>query len=117
MKKQMLCIDCVPHHEIPMVKTRCGPDLEVDRCPRCGGIWFDGGEFEKLIELGAFYISFLDGKAETAPENNPERRCPKCNVKLAVTKFPKMPEIEIDVCPQCQGLWCDAGELKAIGGK
>jgi Zn-finger nucleic acid-binding protein len=117
MAKQYPCVGCLVQDEIPMQKIRCGPDLEVDRCRRCGGIWLDCGEFEKLIELGSFYIGHLDEPAEAEPEINPERKCPKCRVRLKVMRYEKMPEVEVDVCPQCGGLWCDAGELKAISAK
>ncbi|HEQ71512.1 MAG TPA: hypothetical protein ENN69_03405 [Spirochaetia bacterium] len=115
MAKQLNCVDCALHYEVPMMKTTCGPDLVVDRCARCGGIWLDSGEFETLVKLGAFYITHLDKPAETEAERNPERKCPKCKVPLSIMKYEKMPDVELDVCPKCGGLWCDAGELKTIG--
>ncbi len=117
MEKQYPCVGCLVQDELPMQKIRCGPDLEVDRCRRCGGIWLDCGEFEKLIELGSFYVDNLEAPAEAEPEINPERLCPKCRVRLKVMRYDKMPEVEVDVCPKCGGLWCDAGELKAVSEK
>ena len=26
-------------------------DLVTDRCPECGGMWLDGGEFEEILRL------------------------------------------------------------------
>jgi len=38
-------------------------------------------------------------------------RCPKCGQKLAVEHFGV---VEIDLCPDCRGLWLDANELETI---
>jgi Zn-finger nucleic acid-binding protein len=37
--------------------------------------------------------------------------CPNCNVGMTqVTRS----EVEIDVCPQCRGVWLDRGELEKL---
>jgi Zn-finger nucleic acid-binding protein len=28
-------------------------DVEIDHCPRCGGVWLDRGELDQLIERSA----------------------------------------------------------------
>ena len=40
--------------------------VEIDYCPRCRGVWLDGGELEKLIERSQDVVpsgdfSFRDG--------------------------------------------------------
>jgi Zn-finger nucleic acid-binding protein len=117
MAKQYPCVDCMGDDEILMQKTQCGPDLEVDRCPRCGGIWLDNGELETLAALGPFYTENLETPVASRAERNPDRHCPKCKKPLEIMRYDKMPEIEFDVCPKCGGLWCDAGELKAVCSK
>lgn len=37
--------------------------------------------------------------------------CPRCNVALSVTQ---RQGVEIDVCPECRGVWLDRGELDKI---
>ncbi|MGC4034024.1 MAG: zf-TFIIB domain-containing protein [Tepidisphaeraceae bacterium] len=37
--------------------------------------------------------------------------CPRCNVALSVTQ---RQGVEIDVCPDCRGVWLDRGELDKI---
>ena len=39
-------------------------------------------------------------------------KCPKCGASLEERKFHTM---IIDVCPECQGTWLDAGELEMLG--
>ena len=46
---KLLCPRC----NCEMVKHRIGqlgPTIEVDHCLRCGGTWFDRGEYETLME-------------------------------------------------------------------
>ena len=31
------------------LKPRVVYEIEVDFCPRCGGVWLDGGELNKLL--------------------------------------------------------------------
>lgn len=109
----IICIDC-QEQEIEMEKMRCGQDLIVDKCPRCGGIWFDKEELIDLIKLGQFYIQSLDSASESTIKPNPERLCPHCKVELNPAKNQKIPDLRLDKCPRCQGLWLEKGELLRI---
>ncbi len=31
------------------LRPRAVYEIEVDTCPKCGGVWLDGGELQKLI--------------------------------------------------------------------
>ncbi len=37
--------------------------------------------------------------------------CPKC---VGILEKKRIEEVEVDVCPICEGIWFDAGELKAV---
>jgi len=37
--------------------------------------------------------------------------CPHCHQPLIVIEYEG---IELDYCPECQGTWCDAGELELV---
>ncbi len=38
-------------------------------------------------------------------------RCPRCGVRLTTKTIH---DVEIDECPECQGIWLDKGELEAM---
>ncbi|PIV67811.1 MAG: transcription factor, partial [Euryarchaeota archaeon CG01_land_8_20_14_3_00_38_12] len=41
--------------------------------------------------------------------------CPRCWVKMNQTEINVLgPNVIIDVCPKCNGVWFDKGELKKI---
>ncbi len=37
--------------------------------------------------------------------------CPNCNVAMTQVK---RSDVEIDMCPQCRGVWLDRGELEKL---
>jgi Zn-finger nucleic acid-binding protein len=111
----MNCPAC--DHELT---SRTAGDVAVDVCDGgCGGIWFDHFELRKLDEQSeAVGESLLDVPRDPNVRVDPGKRyvCPRdadgvvmmrhfWSVKRAVT---------IDECPECGGIFLDAGELKSI---
>lgn len=88
--------------------------IEVDHCLDCHGTWFDAGELELVIEMAdgdpARLRAMLDAEGERGPE---KRRCPRCGRRLRRLRV-GTPAIEVDICPEGEGIWLDAGELAAI---
>ena len=41
-----------------------------------------------------------------------ERKCPKCGVAMKERKVARF--VIVDVCPKCEGIWFDHGELKEV---
>ena len=99
--------------------------IQLDRCSRCRGIWFDAGEFEEVIEL-------LHGREneEAAGQADPARpidapaylpllvHCPSCR-KALLREAPMSFEfihhfVMTDRCPECGGVWLDGSELELI---
>jgi len=87
-------------------------EVKVDKCVSCGGIWFDDGELYKLLTTSVSLM--IDGleSDDTREYNKQEGNCPLCNdVKLERIVSPVDPEIAIDKCPSCKGIWLERGEL------
>ncbi|HEV8323137.1 MAG TPA: zf-TFIIB domain-containing protein [Myxococcota bacterium] len=89
--------------------------VEVDLCPRCGGLWLDKGEIEKLQGAVPAQLVTLkkaltgDPKAAATPSEL-TTACPACPGQL---KEVVLGPIKVDFCGQCGGLWLDRGELDA----
>lgn len=82
-------------------------NLTVDYCPRCKGVWFDGGELNQAM-------------AETDKDLQMPRDavrlqalCPVCGRPLHAFPYPGT-RVVIEMCRQCRGLWLDAGEFAEI---
>ena len=93
--------------------------IKVDISEACGGVWFDNFELkhfdevhesagEKLIDLMSQYkTDYIDLSQRLNSPRHPE-------VVMKRRFFSPKRQIEIDECPQCGGIWLDAGELTKI---
>lgn len=129
-----------PRHPCPvclgvkMKKLRLvsGDDLTVDRCERCGGVWFDAGEVARLralrpvtewrkIALGDDAYRMPCHSCQALMDRNAER-CPACgwkNVLACPTCERPMTRRQVDgwhldFCVHCRGVWFDRIELAGI---
>jgi len=88
-------------------------DIVLDVCQGgCAGIWFDYKEINRIKDFqGETDILFhLKKNPDLKLNLNISRLCPYCNnVELERQTYN---EIEIDVCPACNGIWLDAGEIR-----
>jgi Zn-finger nucleic acid-binding protein len=82
-------------------------NLTVDCCPRCKGIWFDGGELSQAVPEA-------DRRVQIPPNAvRLQALCPTCGRPLYAFPFPGT-RVVIEMCRKCEGLWLDAGEFAAI---
>ncbi len=88
--------------------------VEVDHCLECRGTWFDHGELELISELAGVAPGQVEAAVHAAGQGAKTRyRCPRCVKKLRAVNIGQ-PPIEVDVCPDGEGIWLDAGELADI---
>ena len=100
------CPKCQTTEMIPC--TANDSEVEVDQCSQCGGIWFDGGELEKLLGNLAHKKLKPYGKTELS-----SRTCPRCQ-KAMVTFFYPHTYAKIQMCEKCRGIWLDEREYDEI---
>jgi len=106
---------------------RCSRELQsvsvggvtVDACQDgCGGIWFDLFELEKMDqpdESAGWLLDNMRIELETSIDVDQPVSCPRCEgVTLMRQKYPRDPNIMIDKCQACGGIWLDFGELFEI---
>jgi len=89
-------------------------NIEIDRCTRCKGIWFDQQE-ERLLKKAKGTHKVDTGHQAVGEYYNTIRdiSCPRCNVSLQKTdtKRGRIP-IQYETCGKCQGAFFDAGEFR-----
>jgi len=88
-----------------------GPNIVIDVCPKCKGIWLDKGELGKLLKDRKLtnYLTRHIGTKSRSP-----MVCLKCGMTMDIEKAD---DIEVDVCLTCEGVWLDQGELEALEAK
>jgi Zn-finger nucleic acid-binding protein len=108
--------------------------LWIDRCARCGGVWLEHGEVQRLRAASGkrrpewatspgprFQMRCHDCHAlmDRATEAcaacgwNNILCCPSCDQPMRMEEHAG---IRLDVCRACRGVWFDHHELKAIWG-
>jgi Zn-finger nucleic acid-binding protein len=89
--------------------------LEVDLCPKCGGLWLDRGEIARAAKLPdkelAHLRNLLTGQSGPPPiPTDSIAPCPVCPGNLAEVL---LGSVHVDYCGKCQGIFLDRGELEA----
>jgi Zn-finger nucleic acid-binding protein len=89
-------------------------ELSYDACGKCGSLWLDRGELDKMafhVEGSIEFCSEEEAKiAEQAPKN-----CPRCDdFPLSPVRFLGNTDIILHHCTNCGGFWLDGGQLNLI---
>ena len=104
-------------------------DAKIDRCPQCGGLWFEKDELRlakdkkapearwidveiKDKSINWFQFDFWKDKIKFKVKKG-MKYCPIDEISLYQVNYGETP-IEIDVCGICSGIWLDKGEFKKI---
>lgn len=89
--------------------------IEVDRCTDCQGIWFDSLEAENLKNIkGSEAIDIGDPQIGRKLNQTRKIKCPKCNINLKKMVYLHQSHTFYEKCPDCHGIWFDAGEFKTF---
>ncbi|HHL31406.1 MAG TPA: hypothetical protein ENJ41_02385 [Oceanospirillales bacterium] len=100
----------------------------VDSCSSCQGMWLDKWELKAIqANKGNYYQEELEKFPDLVNKSyrlalekqRPLLNCPKCaenndNIQMERREHGYCSQIMIDVCPQCQGIWLDQGEVQAL---
>ena len=62
-------------------------------------------------ELIKAHRARLDAERQAAERRAHYMKCPKCGADLLETDFH---QVKVDVCPDCNGMWFDGGEIDLI---
>jgi uncharacterized protein len=100
-----------PKCQAPMEKVKF-QDIEIDRCTKCRGLWFDMLEREHLDALkGSATIDI--GPAQKENRDKAVRiNCPVCHTPMIRMVDLNNRNISYESCQVCYGLFYDAGEFR-----
>jgi membrane associated rhomboid family serine protease/Zn-finger nucleic acid-binding protein len=93
-----------------LTPVRAG-EAVVDRCERCGGKFFDRDE----VGLAFPDLGDWTSVPSVRRSGRSRLRCPKDEASLTAFRIHSGDdEIEVDVCPSCDGLWLDRAEASRL---
>ena len=89
----------------------------VDRCERCGGLWFDKGELDTVRDERDHDLAWLDydlwKDGNKLGSSGSFVDCPRDGKPLFKIKYGPA-DVMVDVCLECHGVWLDKDELDKI---
>ncbi len=87
--------------------------VEIDRCPRCEGMFFDPGELEHMLQSQAAEgVDKMEFTVLSDKHDVMVGRCDRCDVEMQPIRGPA--GFRIDRCPTCGSVYLDQGELSAM---
>ncbi|HIM33195.1 MAG TPA: hypothetical protein EYI97_01780 [Candidatus Poseidoniales archaeon] len=87
--------------------------ITVDDCKDCGGLFLDRGELARLAPDSAS-VEELASQLSREPEaGKHDIACPHCTGQMHLTSIPE-PEVQLDICGGCKGIWFDQNELETL---
>ena len=90
---------------------------EIAMCETCKGMWLDSFTFQELTSMESPFSELL--KIDIWEEMNKhtmspsQKTCPNCIKSLYSTEYAGS-HVHIDLCPTCQSIWFDRGELEKV---
>ena len=107
-----------PRSATHLSRLRIG-GVDTDVCEDCGGVWLDRLELEKFDQSGSAFGDALVAHLRQFPpalmDHSLRLRCPHHTEAVMLRRdYSRDVPVEIDVCPQCGGVWLDSDELEQI---
>jgi Zn-finger nucleic acid-binding protein len=87
-------------------------------CSNCQGVWFDPDELKQAEtyvdrDLGWLEFDLWKDVERIQVTQYADRRCPVDDQRMAAVRYGPT-QVTVDTCPQCRGIWLDAGEFERI---
>jgi len=97
------------------MRTDSEPDLKIEKCDACGGIFLDRGELDALVTGLAGDVEFCAFDDELPAGTFEARACPRCaDAEMRKIEFLRYTGVLLDHCVECGGFFLDGGELERV---
>ncbi len=92
------------------MKRETWEGTEIERCPRCRGMFLDPGELERmLLSQEAEGADSPEFSAISDKHDMVTGYCHRCGKEMEPYMGPR--NMRLDRCPECGGVFLDQGEL------
>ncbi|HZW05529.1 MAG TPA: zf-TFIIB domain-containing protein [Phycisphaerales bacterium] len=93
-----------------------GPLPSSHSCPSCKGHWVPYERFEAWLGAGAAGLRSGAVVAPPVSRRAKARLCPRCERIVAPARLSNTPQIEVERCGTCNGVWFDGAEMEWAAG-
>jgi Zn-finger nucleic acid-binding protein len=90
--------------------------VAIYNCGDCGGHWLSEARLDVIVKRREYQLpepvkqKMLE--IADASDTAGALMCLTCGRKMVKEQFKHWPDIQIDRCPKCDGIWLDRGELE-----
>lgn len=89
--------------------------ISLHRCSECNGVWIDREQLDQYLDQGSWGVdSWAIDEDRMKALDEKMARCPRCDLRLIKAPSKRDPEVVIDFCDKCAGVWLDATELDRL---
>lgn len=90
-----------------------GTDISIRRCTGCYGLFCNWKTLQQLRDEWLTDTVLDKGSAAIGAKHNELKDvpCPNCGVVMDRIQDEEQSHITLDICPDCEGVFLDAGEL------
>jgi len=93
--------------------------VDTDVCETCGGLWLDRLELTRFDDsakiMGDALVAHLSQFPGPLIDPAMRLQCPRHpGVVMLRRNYSPAVAVQVDVCPECAGIWLDADELAQI---
>ena len=99
-----------PHCNIKLEITQY-EGIEVERCAKCEGMWFEAQEVDQLEDTVFNQDEFKNTMITNVRDG--DIKCPKCEQKMKKFDY-RWEDLKLDYCTNSDGFWLDKGEEMRI---
>ena len=95
-------------------------DFALDRCSRCGAVWFDFMELERTMGMGRAALKALTVPRFYRGEEGLKQEklyCPRCEAHLVRVRSTLDPDLTLLGCLSCYGRWVERDEIARVKRK
>ncbi|MFC1498212.1 zf-TFIIB domain-containing protein [Verrucomicrobiota bacterium] len=110
---QLICPDC----KVSMEEVK-EPDITMDKCPDCKGVFLHKGELNALATGLAGNIEYCSIDKDFHQDKFPTRVCPVCpGQEMRKINLLRLSDLIFDYCPKCEGFYLDRNETQQINAE
>jgi Zn-finger nucleic acid-binding protein len=98
-------------HSMESVQAK---NFTIDRCTKCGALWFDMAEMQRMIAHHLPPSDFDTFPPHGKRQNGDNCECPRDHTNLKPVSDPQQPQVEYLVCDTCGGMLLRAGDFSDL---
>jgi uncharacterized protein len=93
------------------LETSVFDGIDVEKCAKCGGMWFDAQELDQHEDSSFDQDEFKNTMVTNLRDDT--RKCPKCSMTMKRFNY-RWEDLELETCEHAHGFWLDKGEEERV---